>query len=97
MDKQKMKEEACRKVDELQPLIYEIADYIHGHPELGGSEYLASSYLRKVLRDAGFTVEDVVPEAFPTAFRTSWGDGPFHTWIFIAEYDALPDWPWMRA
>ena len=74
MDKQKMKEAACRKVDELQSLIYEISDYIHAHPELGGSEYLASSYLRKVLGDAGFTVEDVVPEAFPTAFHASWGD-----------------------
>lgn len=90
MDKQKMKEAACRKVDELQPLIYEIADYIHAHPELGGSEYLASSYLRKVLGAAGFTVEDIVPEAFPTAFHASWGDGPFHMG-FLAEYDALPE------
>ena len=81
MDKQKMKEAACRKVDELQSLIYEIADYIHAHPELGGSEYLASSYLRKVLGDAGFTVEDVVPKRFRQPFMLRGETGRF-TWDF---------------
>lgn len=89
MDKEQMKQEACRKVDELQPLIYEIADYIYEHPELGGKEYLASAYLRKVLRAAGFYVEDLVPEAFPTAFHACRGQGPLQIG-FLAEYDALP-------
>ena len=39
---------------------------------------------------AGFAVEDLVPEAFPTAFHASWGNGPFHMG-FLAEYDALPE------
>ncbi len=89
MDKKEMKEIVCRKVDELSPLIYDIADYLHAHPETGMQENLANAYLRRILQNAGFTVEDIVPEAYPTAFHASYGSGPFHMG-FLAEYDALP-------
>lgn len=90
MDKKEMKQEGCRQVDVLQPVIYEIASYLHAHPELGKQEVLASSYLRHVLSAHRFQVEDCVPEAFPTAFHASYGQGPCHIG-FLAEYDALPE------
>ena len=79
MDKKEMKQEGCRQVDILQPVIYEIADYLHAHPELGKQEVLASSKLRHILSDYQFQVEDCVPEAFPTAFHASYGHGPLPT------------------
>lgn len=90
MDIRQMKDAACRQVDALQPLIYEIADYIHEHPELGEQEYASSAYLKKVLRDHGFHVEELMPNSFPTAFHAYWGNGPVQIG-FLAEYDALPD------
>lgn len=90
MDKKEMKQEGCRQVDILQPVIYEIADYLHAHPELGKQEVLASSKLRHILSDYQFQVEDCVPEAFPTAFHASYGHGPCQIG-FLAEYDALPE------
>lgn len=90
MDKKELKNAITREVDALQPLIYEIADYVHAHPELGQQEVLASAYLRKVLQHHGFTVEDCVAEAFPTAFHAVCGKGAYQLG-FLAEYDALPE------
>ena len=90
MDKKEMKQEGCRQVDVLPPVIYEIASYLHAHPALGKREVLASSYLRQVLSAHRFQVEDCVPEAFPTAFHASYGQGPCQIG-FLAEYDALPE------
>lgn len=89
MNKKEMKDLVCQRVDELSPVIRGIADYLHAHPELGEHEVLASSYLRQILSDHGFAVEDIVAERFPTAFHGSFGAGPFQMG-FLAEYDALP-------
>ncbi len=89
MDGKTMKDISDRKVDEIEQCIWDIADYLHSHPELGTQEVLASAYLRRVLTEAGFTVGDCVPEAFPTAFEAVCGSGPVHIG-FLAEYDALP-------
>lgn len=89
MNKKEMKQEGCRQVDMMQSVIYEIADYLYEHPELGKKEVLASSYLRQVLVNHHFQVEDCVPEEFPTAFHASYGHG-MHQIGFLAEYDALP-------
>lgn len=89
MNKKEMKEAVCRRADELQPLIYEIASFLHEHPEVSGQEINAAAYLRRVLTEQGFAVEDIVHEAFPTAFHASVGDGPFQM-AFLLEYDALP-------
>lgn len=89
MDGKTMKAVSDRKVDEIESCIWGIAEYLHSHPELGTHEVLASAYLRRVLEEAGFTVNDCVPEAFPTAFEAVCGSGPVHIG-FLAEYDALP-------
>ena len=89
MNKQEMKDFICQKTDELQPLITDIAIYLHEHPELGKEEKLAAAYLRQLLGEQGFAVSDVVPEVFPTAFHAVSGHGPLQMG-FLAEYDALP-------
>jgi amidohydrolase len=90
MDKKEMKAMIDQKVDELASLIQGIAEYLHAHPELGGEEKLAAAYLRNLLQDAGFSVQDLVPEAYPTAFHATYGKGEVQIG-FLAEYDALPE------
>lgn len=90
MDKNVWKEKCSRVVDGLKDTITDVAKYLHDNPELGKTEYLASAYLRKCLEEAGFSVSDCVPEAFPTAFEAVKGKGPVHIG-FLAEYDALPE------
>lgn len=85
-----MKVFVCQQAEDKQEIIEGIAVYLHTHPELGKEEKLASAYLRQLLKEAGFSVTDVVPEEFPTAFHAIRGNGPLHIG-FLAEYDALPE------
>lgn len=89
MDKKEMKQHICAHVDQLKPVLYGIAEYLHAHPEVGKEERMGSAYLRKVLEEQGFTVQPLVPEAFPTAFHATCGHGALQIG-FLAEYDALP-------
>ena len=89
MEYKQLKEDACRYVDELKPLIYDIADKLHARPELGQEEFFASALLKDILTDHGFTLDNPVADAFPTAFHGTFGSGPFQMG-FLAEYDALP-------
>ena len=41
MDGKTMKDISDRKVDEIEQCIWDIADYLHSHPELGTQEVLA--------------------------------------------------------
>ncbi len=90
MEYKELKDAACRRVDELKPLIYEIADALHDHPELGQHEVFAAKKLKDVLKNHGFAIDNPVADAFPTAFHASYGHGPFQMG-FLAEYDALPE------
>lgn len=89
MEYKELKEEACRCVDALKPLIYEIADKLHERPELGQQEVFASALLKDVLTEHGFVIDNPAADAFPTAFHGTFGKGPFQMG-FLAEYDALP-------
>lgn len=89
MNSKELKQQICQHVDDLQAVIYGIAEYLHEHPETGKKEVLASAYLRDILKKNGFTVASLVPEEYPTAFHASCGRGPFQM-AFLAEYDALP-------
>lgn len=89
MTRSELKREVCRHVDLSRSLMYELADYLHEHPEVGTQETMSSAYLRRMLSAAGFDVADLVPDEFPTAFHAVRGSGPFQMG-FLAEYDALP-------
>ena len=90
MEYKELKDQACRYVDELKPVIYGIAESLHDHPETGMNEVFASATLKKILQDRGFAIDNPVADAFPTAFHAVCGHGPFQMG-FLAEYDALPE------
>lgn len=89
MTKDEVKDIVCQKVDDMAPLIQSIMMTLHDHPELSEQEVQSSALLRKILKDHDFHVEDIVHDAFPTAFHATYGHGPFQM-AFLAEYDALP-------
>lgn len=90
MEYKDLKDQACRYVDELKPVIYGIAESLHDHPETGMNEVFASATLKKILQGRGFAIDNPVADAFPTAFHAVCGHGPFQMG-FLAEYDALPE------
>ena len=49
MEYKQLKEDACRYVDELKPLIYEIADKLHARPELGQEEFFCFVFTERHL------------------------------------------------
>ena len=85
-----LKEQLCQLAEQNKELLYNIAEYLHANPELGCKEVKASAYLRNLLNQKGFILEDVLPKTFPTAFKATKGNGAFHVG-FLAEYDALPE------
>ncbi|WP_027397753.1 amidohydrolase [Anaerovibrio lipolyticus] len=85
-----IREFLCSLAENNKETLNNIADYIHANPELGCEEVKSSAYLRELLKNEGFTVEDVLKDQFPTAFQASYGNGDIHIG-FLAEYDALPE------
>ena len=66
-----IKKELCRLADKYQPLLNEIADYIHQNPELGCEEHKAAAFLQNILADHGFTISNKLAGNFPTAFKAT--------------------------
>ncbi len=46
MEYKDLKDQACRYVDELKPVIYGIAESLHDHPETGMNEVFGSASLK---------------------------------------------------
>ncbi len=77
-------------IDNHRPLVFEVADAIHAHPELGYEERFASDLLTRTFETHGFQVQRGVCD-MPTAFTATLDSGrPGPTVAFLAEYDALP-------
>jgi len=86
--KQQIQNEAKRLEDEM----WDVAVFIHEHPELGLEEFQAVKKLSGLLEAHGFTVERGIT-GLETAFRASYrlNRKASPTIAFLAEYDALPD------
>lgn len=76
-------------ISQVRPEIRTISDYIHSHPELGFSEFIAAEKQTEFLSSHGFTVERGVG-GLPTAFKAVYGSGSPVVAI-LSEYDALPE------
>ena len=77
--------------DRLAPDLVDLSHRIHGHPEIGFQETLASGWLADALEAGGFMVERGVG-GLATAFcATKLGSGLGPTIAVLSEYDALPD------
>ena len=63
-----MKEQVWKRIDELEPQLWDLALRIHDHPELGFEEHQAAAWLAEALEGGGFRVERGAG-GIPTAFR----------------------------
>lgn len=90
MDKQALKQLVCAKIDELEPILTKLADYLHKHPELSTKELNSVAYLRELLVQFNFIFKPVLTDKFQTAFIANKGTSKIKIG-FLAEYDALPE------
>lgn len=80
------KEEIEKLVETSAPVFEETSDKIWGYAELCYEETQSSALQKKVLRELGFSIQEV--KNMPTAFIASYGEG--HPIVAIlGEYDAL--------
>lgn len=82
------KERARQIVGQHTSKLIELADALHGDPELAFEEHRAAQRVGAVLRGAGFAVQQGLCD-LPTALAATAGTGPLHI-VVVAEYDALP-------
>lgn len=77
-------------VDELAPMLRDVATKIHQNPELCYKEVKAAGWLTEAVELAGFDVERELC-GITTAFRATAGTGASPRVAILAEYDALPE------
>lgn len=79
------------KVDEIKEELLQLSKNIHDNPELSFEEYKSSGFVKDLLREHNFEIEDNsggMETAFKARFKGN-ADGP--RIAFLAEYDALPE------
>ena len=82
-----IKQDVYDEVQGLEPLCQEICHTLWNHPELSGNERESANYLRKILSEEGFTIEN--NEYLEHAFIAQYGEGK-PVIAILGEYDALP-------
>lgn len=82
--------EVLAAVDARAPLVGEVMQFVHAHPELGHEEHECSRYLCDTLARVGLEVEGGVGH-MPTAFRgVLRGERPGRSIGLVCLYDAVP-------
>ena len=86
-----LKHRACQAIDRRAAELFETADWIHAHPEIGHQEVEASKRLSGMLEAAGIPVE-MGTAGMATAFKAELDgkNGARPRVAILAEYDALP-------
>lgn len=88
--RQALYDEVLATIARERAAILEVADTIHGRPELALEEHFAAGLLADVCQRYGFSVERGAG-GLATAFKArKAGTGPGPALAFLAEYDALP-------
>jgi amidohydrolase len=77
-------------VDDLAPVLRDVSNKIHAHPELRFEEHRAAAWLTEAVEGAGVSVERGLG-GLRTAFRARIGSGAGPRVAILAEYDALPE------
>ncbi len=92
-DTNALKHLICIKIDELQPILYNLARYLHAHPEVSAHEINSVRYIKELLQQFDFTFQPILTDKFATAFIAKKGNSSDSTKKigFLAEYDALPE------
>ncbi|WP_336514437.1 amidohydrolase [Pollutibacter soli] len=68
------KAELVKEIDGKQKMAQEMVDMIFSFAELGFQEFETSAYLKKILRENGFTIDSSI-NGIPTAWIAKWGNG----------------------
>lgn len=76
-------------LDSQMEELWELAHYVHEHPELCYEEHKACEIQAKYLKEKGFIVQQGIEE-LDTAYVAKFGQGSPHLAV-LAEYDALPE------
>ncbi|MCY7418807.1 MAG: M20/M25/M40 family metallo-hydrolase [Chloroflexi bacterium] len=75
------------------PMVREVMDFIHAHPELAHAEVESAAFLARTLTGLGLVVETGIA-GMSTAFRATLRGGlPGRTVGLVANYDAVPSVP----
>lgn len=84
----RLKDEACRRIDADRDALVSLSHRIHAEPELKFEEHRAAAWLCEYLDSRGFAVERKA-YGLDTAFAARCGEGE-PTVAILCEYDALP-------
>ncbi len=87
-----IKQQIQDETQKIENAMWDVAVFIHEHPELGLKEFQAVEKLTELLETHGFTIERGIA-GLETAFRASYllRGKTSPTIAFLAEYDALPE------
>lgn len=79
-----------KKIDEVSPELFQLADTIWNNPEYNFQEYKACRAVSTLLKNHGFEIEEKIA-GLETAFQAVYDTGKPGPHIgFLAEYDAVP-------
>lgn len=90
MDKQTLKATVTERIDELEPLLWNVVMSLYRNPEVAFQEHKSAALVAAQLRYAGFEVAPGVADLDTAFVATQVGNGPGPTIAVVAEYDALP-------
>lgn len=88
MDKTQVKNQLINYVDELEPELIELSEYIYHNPELNFEEFKAATALTKILKKHGLEVTRPYG-GLETAFMAEYKQGNGPKVAILCEYDAL--------
>lgn len=79
------------EVDKLRNEMIDLSKKIHSNPELAFEEYKSAGFIKEMLKNHGFDIEEN-SGGLKTAFKARFkGKGKGPKVAFLAEYDALPE------
>ncbi|MBI3261798.1 MAG: amidohydrolase, partial [Acidobacteria bacterium] len=71
---EKLKREAIDQIDSMKEFTQQMVDSIFSYGELGFQEFETSRYLKSILTENGFAVQEGL-SGIPTAWMATWGSG----------------------
>lgn len=85
---QKLKQQACDRIDDVAQALVDVSHEIHAHPEQNFEEFFASELLTRTANSLSLSTE-LGTYGCATGFSAEIGTGP--TVCIMSEYDALPE------
>jgi len=94
---QNLQKQLLQRIDKSAERLIALSRRIHAHPEIAMQEHQACAWLTEELNQEGFAVEKEIAGWIPRSGPQARGRGGRPAIAILAEYDALPDRPCLRA